>query len=365
MRNIWICLLIAVSAAAQPVPTDYRYWINLGVSEYKAAKYAEAVSAFQMAADLKPDDLAAHNYLATAYMVQWIPGADSPENNEFARRAEAEFRRVLTLDSRDTTALAYLASLAFNQASSGPAAQRFSKFDEAMAWNERLIEVDPQNKEALYNKGVIAWTKWHPALMAARVKLQMKPEDPGPLPNATIKRDLLARFGALIDRGIADLKRAIEIDLEYDDALAYLNLLIRERADLRDTKEEYDADIEGADELLQRALDAKKAKAQRAEEAANPARISAGALMMERRLLRKVDPIYPAAALDARIQGIVRLNAIVDKDGHVQHVDLVSGHPLLVQAAKDAAKQYIYDVTRVNGEPVDVVTSIEIRFSLR
>jgi len=296
----------------------------------------------------------AHTYLATTYMAQWIPGAESTENVEFARNAEAEFKLVLTLEPKDKTALEYLASLTFNE----------KRLDEAITWNDRLLEVDPQNKEAFYNKGVIAWTKWHPAFMAAGVKLQMKPEDPGPLPGANIRADLLARFGAVVDRGIADLKRAIEIDPEYDDALAYLNLLIRERADLRNSQEEYEADVAGADELLQRALDAKKAKAQRAENQASSDRISVAAAEMERRLLRKADPIYPQQALEARIQGVVRFNAIVGNDGSVENLQLVSGHPLLVQAATQAARQYVFESTLVNGSPVRVVTMLEIRFAL-
>jgi TonB family C-terminal domain len=84
---------------------------------------------------------------------------------------------------------------------------------------------------------------------------------------------------------------------------------------------------------------------------------------MERRLLKKVDPVYPSP--DARIQGVVRLNAIVDTNGHVQKLCLVSGHPILVPAAMEAAKQYVYEVTEVNHAPVGVVTTIDIRFVLR
>ncbi|HEV8147590.1 MAG TPA: TonB family protein [Bryobacteraceae bacterium] len=396
MRKALIGVILAVAAAAQPVPVEFRSWMNQGVSAYKAAKYGEATAAFQKAADLMPNDVSAHLYLATANMTQWIPGADSPENNGFARQAEEEFKRVLSLDPKEKTALASLASLAFNQASSLPRDKKAQKFEEAASWNHKLIEVDSTDKEAYYNLGVIAWTKWHPVLMDARKGLRMKPEDPGPLPSPKVRADLLARFGGVVDGGIADLKRAIELDPEYDDALAYLNLLIRERADLLDTKAAYNAAIEVADETLGRALNAKKAKALRAESrtapesvstappsipappprppeptqanapspTASPKPISISAAQMERRLIRKADPVYPPKALEAHIQGVVRFTAVVAKDGTVENLKLVSGHPLLVQAALDAAKKYLYIPTLVENEPASVVTTLEIRFSL-
>ncbi len=248
--------------------------LNQGVAAYKSAKYGDAVEHFKQALALDPDSPNARVYLATAYMIQWIPGADSPENNEFARKAKEEFINVLNKDQNDKTALAYLASLAFNQASSLPPDKRIEKFDEASSWNHKLIAVDPKNKEAYYNLGVIAWTKWHPALMQARATARMKPEDPGPLTDKKGKEQLRAQYSGIVEEGIQNLRKAIEIDPNYDDAMAYINLLIRERADLLDNKEEYNKQIAEADAFLARALEAKKAKALAAEKAAQSGAIT-------------------------------------------------------------------------------------------
>ena len=70
--------------------------------------------------------------------------------------------------------------------------------------------------------------------MTARANLRMKPEDPGPLKDKKVKEELKAQYSAIIDDGIANLQKALDIDKEYDDAMAYMNLLIRERADLPD-----------------------------------------------------------------------------------------------------------------------------------
>jgi tetratricopeptide (TPR) repeat protein len=242
--------------------------LNKGVTAYKNAKYAEASSFFRKAIELDPDNPNARLYLATAYMVQWIPGADSPDNNEFAKNARNEFNKVLEKDPKEKVALASLASLAFNEGKSTPAAEatlakRLEKFEEAKKWYNKLLEVDSSDKTAYYSLGVIAWENWYPALMQARSSMSMKPEDPGPLKDKKVRAELREKYGATIEEGIKNLMKAIEQDKEYDDAMAYVNLLIRERADLADTKEAYEKDVEVANDWVQKALDAKKAKAAR------------------------------------------------------------------------------------------------------
>ncbi len=86
--------------------------------------------------------------------------------------------------------------------------------------------------------------------------------------------------------------------------------------------------------------------------------------MPEWKLLKKVTPEYPSAALKYRIQGTVRFNAIIGKDGHMEQLHLVSGHPLLAPAAREAAQQWIYGPTVLGGKPVRVITNIEVYFEL-
>src|SRR5262249_34057867 len=112
---------------------------------------------------------------------------------------------------------------------------------------------------AHYSLGVITWAKFYPALTEACSKLGMKPEDPGPLPDPAIRQDLMNRYGSMIEAGLIHLERALQLDPKYDDSMAYLNLLIRERADLRDTAGEYKRDIQVADDWVKKALETKKA----------------------------------------------------------------------------------------------------------
>ena len=237
--------------------------LNKGVAAYKNAKYQDAIENFKEAIQLDPNNPNARLYLATAYMTQWIPGAESPENKQLADAAKQEFLTVLQKDPKDKIALASLASLSYNQAGSLQGDEKLKKLDEARDWNLKLIEADPQNKEAYYSIGVIAWSKWYPALGKARAELGMKPEDPGPIKDKKVKEELKVKYSGIIEEGIQNLQKALEVDKEYDDAMAYMNLLIRERADLKDSPEEYKKEVEIADNWVQKALDTKKAKAAR------------------------------------------------------------------------------------------------------
>lgn len=93
-------------------------------------------------------------------------------------------------------------------------------------------------------------------------------------------------------------------------------------------------------------------------------RITVGGNVQSAKLVNQVRPIYPPLAKQARISGTVRLHAIISKDGTVQQLEMVSGHPLLVQSALDAVRQWRYQPTLLNGEPVEVETFIEVVFTL-
>jgi periplasmic protein TonB len=81
-------------------------------------------------------------------------------------------------------------------------------------------------------------------------------------------------------------------------------------------------------------------------------------------LVRKVNPTYPPLARQARIQGQVVLRAVISKDGSIENLTLVSGHPMLAPAAIEAVKQWKYKPYLLNGEPVEVDTEVQVNFTL-
>jgi protein TonB len=95
-----------------------------------------------------------------------------------------------------------------------------------------------------------------------------------------------------------------------------------------------------------------------------PQRIRVGGNVQAANIARMVKPAYPPLAKQARIQGTVRFNAIIAKDGSIQNLQVVSGHPLLIPAATDAVRQWQYKPTLLNGEPVEVQTQIDVNFTL-
>ncbi len=258
-RNLTLIAGIAAVAAVAALSSGCsklraRDSLNKGVQDFKNAKYDDAVEKFKTAVELDPSFAPARLYLAVAYMQQYIPGADSPENNRMAEAAHDQFMKVLDMTPNDKVAIASLASLYLNQ----------KKWDEAQKWYEKMAAVDPNNPIPYYSMGFIAWSKWYPAYGTARANLGMKQEDPGPIKDKKAKEELKAQWDPVITAGLQALDKALQLDPQYDDAMAYENLLIRERADLVDTKEEYEKQIKIADDWVQKNLATKKAKAEKA-----------------------------------------------------------------------------------------------------
>jgi tetratricopeptide (TPR) repeat protein len=236
--------------------------LNQGVIAFKAGNYSQAADHFKMAIDQDPDLPSARVYLATAHVQQYVPGTDTPDNKKFADAAMKEFQTVLASNPDDQNKLLAtqsIANLYYQQ----------KDFANASVWEKKVIQLDPKNKEAYYTLGVIAWTDFIAPDREARNKMGMKPEDVGPLKDPKVKEELKAKFWQPLTDGIEDEKKALQIDPEYENAMSYMNLLIRYRADLDDTKEQCLADWKTADTWMQKALDTQKLKAKRKE--ANPA----------------------------------------------------------------------------------------------
>lgn len=261
-----ICLALPLVAAivffsSGCAKLESRDAMNKGVQAYRNNKYAQAVKEFQRAVQLDPSNQNAQLYLATSYMIQWVPGADTPDNKKNYHMAQQEFQRVLSKDPKNELALASMASMAYNAASTGTPEQKQAALEDAKKWNERRIEVDPKDAEAYYYLGVISWAQAFPVIQTQRVDEHMKPDDPGPLKNPKVRAEMKAKFEKTIDDGIEDLKKCLALDKQNDNAMTYMNLLLRKKADLEDTPEAARADIAQAEQWFNKSLETKKWKA--------------------------------------------------------------------------------------------------------
>ena len=248
-----VAALVLVGTSCQKLKS--RDQLNQGVRAFQSAQYPEAVEHFKTAVELDPAFPTARLYLATAYFQQYIPGAESPENTQMAKAAYDQFMKVLEQSPKDKVAIASIASLYLNQ----------KKWDDAQRWYEKLVAVDKNNADAYYSLGFIAWSRWYPAYGMARVELGMRQDDPGPIKDKKVKEELKGKWLPVIDSGLQSLDKTLQINPEYEDAMSYKNMLIRERADLLDSKDEYEKEIKVADGWLQKALDTKKIKMERKE----------------------------------------------------------------------------------------------------
>jgi len=231
--------------------------LNKGVQAYKNTHYEEAIGHFQQAVELDPSLTNARLYLATALANQYIPGADNPENTKVAEQAIDVFKKVLELNpprEQKVTSLKGIASLYFNM----------KKLDQAKQYHRMVIDLDPNDPETYYSIGVIDWTQTYQPRMEERAKLGLRTEDALPVKDKKVCAALRDKNMPNIQEGIDSLKKALDLRTDYDDAMAYLNLMYRERADVQcDDPAARAADLKAADDWVDKTLAVKKAKAEK------------------------------------------------------------------------------------------------------
>jgi protein TonB len=93
-------------------------------------------------------------------------------------------------------------------------------------------------------------------------------------------------------------------------------------------------------------------------------RITIGGNVQQAKLISQPRPVYPLEAKQAHVSGIVHLSAVIGKEGNIINLAVIDGHPLLVPSAVEAVRQWVYHTTLLNGEPVEVVTQIDVNYTL-
>ncbi|HMK21325.1 MAG TPA: tetratricopeptide repeat protein [Terriglobales bacterium] len=226
--------------------------LNKGVLAYKNAKYEEAINHFQQAVQLDPTLLNARLYLATAFAQQYIPGADAPDNNKMAEQAIDQYKEVLQRDPKNVNSVKGIAYLYL----------QMKQFDKSKEYYRKATELDPNDPEPYYSVAVIDWTQTYQPRMEERAKLGLKPEEP--LKDKKVCAALKDKNSPNIQEGIDNLNKALQLRPDYDDAMAYMNLMYRERADVQcDDPSARAADLKTADEWVDKTLAVKKAKAEK------------------------------------------------------------------------------------------------------
>jgi tetratricopeptide (TPR) repeat protein len=256
-------LLVLAVAASGCNKLKARDLLNKGVTAFKNGQSDAAIEDFKEAKQADPELLNARLYLATAYASLYIPGAPSQENMARGNQAVAEFKEVLDKDPNNISATDGIGSILFQMAG-----QPFDpkKFEESKTYHQRHIQLKPDDPEPYYWIGVIDWTLAFRANGVMRmdynksnIKKQVKDDDPLP---AAVRTDYASKYGPLVDEGIASLQKAISIRPDYDDAMAYLNLLYRRKADMVQSKEEREALLKQAEDLVDKVKEIKQKRSE-------------------------------------------------------------------------------------------------------
>ncbi len=257
--SIVLIALLALGAAGCN-KLKARDMLNKGVVSYKGGQFDQSIEFFKQAKDLDPTLLNARLYLATAYMTQYIPGAPSEENVRKGKQAVAEFQEVLQIDPNNLSAIDGIGYM-YWQMGGNPFDPK--KLEESKQYYLKHIQLKPDDAEPYYWVGVIDWSLAYRANKElrseynAKTRKQIKEEAPLPPP---VRAQLVEKYGAVVDDGIRHLQKAIQLRTDYDDAMAYLNLLYRQKADQVATAEERDAALNEADALVDRVKAVKQKK---------------------------------------------------------------------------------------------------------
>jgi tetratricopeptide (TPR) repeat protein len=197
--------------------------LNKGVDAYKGTHYEEAINHFQRATMLDPNLPMAKGYLATALGQNVVPGLLTPDNLKTAQQAIDIFQEVLAKDPKDVNSMKQVAGIEFS----------VKRLDEAKAWQKKALQEDPKDPEAAYTVGVIDWMQAHQNTLSALAPAGLNDDGEG---NAKAPKKIMDQLKdqntPLVQEAMQYLNQALENRPTYDDAMSYMNLVYRAKANL-------------------------------------------------------------------------------------------------------------------------------------
>lgn len=232
--------------------------INKGVGDFKSARYESATVHFQNAAKIDPDNPNPRIYLAMAYASQVVPGLKSPENDKLAQEALDNFRLVLQKDPQNVIALKQIASID----------RSLGKIDESKDFEKQVIAISPEDPEAYDTIGGVDWKITYENALGALKGENLTDKSDG---NVKLSKGgcaaLTTKNAPLIAEGLQYLQKAVDLNPTYEEAMTYMSLLFRRKADTEcGNVDAIKADLTQADMWTQKAMGARKEIERRKEE---------------------------------------------------------------------------------------------------
>jgi tetratricopeptide (TPR) repeat protein len=251
--GLLVCLAIA-GIAQDEAKAAARNEVDTGVEAFRQARYEDAIAHFEQAVANDPEFVVARMYLAATYLQVFQPGLDTPENVVLATRALEQYSEILRSNPSDVESLKGVAYLKL----------QLNEFDEAKEAYAKAIALNPADPELLYAAAVANWSNANGGITAEKAKLDAETEYSLIVSEGC--PDVRTRFLPDIDSAIAMLNKAISVRKDFVDAMAYMNMLYRLRAEVEcGSKKNFKADVKQSDEWAARAAEARKKKAEAAE----------------------------------------------------------------------------------------------------
>ncbi len=232
--------------------------LNKGVDAYKSAHYEEAIGHFQRATELDPSLPMAKSYLATALAQNVVPGLTTAENLKNAQQAIDIFAQVLEKEPGDVNSLKQIAGIYFS----------IKNFDKAKEFQKKVLDVDSKDPEAAYTIGVIDWTLAHENTLKALAAAGFNDDGEGntKAPKKVLQ-EIKEKNTPLVTEGLQYLNQALANRSNYDDAMSYLNLTYRRKADVDyEDPATVKADVAAAKDWSSKAMGTRKANEEKKDQ---------------------------------------------------------------------------------------------------
>ena len=250
VRFLMVVVLASLVAGVGCDKLRARDKLNKGVQAYKDGRFDLAVEDFKQAKELDPTLTNAQLYLAAAYYGQFVPGLPSQDNINNGQQAIAEYKEILAADPNNTSAIDGIGSILYSM---GGTPFDESKLEESKSYHMRHVQIKPDDPEPYHWVGVIDWSIAYHANNEMRQTYNQTAKkrigDDAPLPPALAKQ-FSDKYGAIVNEGIQYSQKAIELKPDFDDAMAYLNLLYRQKADLESSPDARANDEQLANDLV-------------------------------------------------------------------------------------------------------------------
>ena len=257
LSTLAVCVVVAsgvaITARAQ---SPFQNHMKQAVDAYNNGDFKDAIEHFTSAAGLEPANRNAKLFLANALMRDFYT-QEGPPDTRLLTAARQQYREVLERDSRNKQAIAGMTALAIDG----------KQFREAREWAEKLAAIEPNDKTAWYTMGLLDWAIVFPEYQRAKQATGGKQEEYR-IPDANVRKNLRDQYLPQVKEGKQMLSKALDLDPQYDQAMAYLNLLLRIEAAMWDDPALAEALIVKADTWVTKAIEAKRKRGPEASESA-------------------------------------------------------------------------------------------------